>query len=177
MKRARILVTMSLLLAPHLVGLAQESKFEMKLMGGYLNQIKPPNNFSSPFQNGGFLGIGLFNESKLGGANFEIHFNHLSKRPEGPIINYYEGFSLKGQANYLVKIFPIGESHLFLGPGVAIHQPLKGNGDYNGPSFGANGKITAPVKISVVVFYLTYDVDYLTGPGFWRNSVGISFML
>ncbi|MFM2250201.1 MAG: hypothetical protein RLZZ358_1128 [Bacteroidota bacterium] len=177
MKRARILATFSLLLIFHLNGLAQEAKFEMKLMGGYLNQIKPPNNFSTPFQNGGFLGIGLFNESKLGGANFEIHLNHLSKRPEGPIINYYEGFSLKGQANYLVKIFPIGESHLFLGPGVAIHQPLKSNGDYNGPSFGANGKIMAPLKISGVVFNLTYDLDYLTGPGFWRNSVGISFRL
>ena len=177
MKSARILATFSLLLIPHLFGLAQEAKFEMKLMGGYLNQIKPPNNFLTPFQNGGFLGISSFNESKLGGVNFEIHFNHLSKRPEGSKINYYEGFSLKGQANYLVKIFPIGESHLFLGPGVAIHQPLKSNGDYNGPSFGANGKIMAPVKISGVLFYLTYDLDYISLQGLWRNSLGISFML
>lgn len=177
MKRARILGTFSLLLTFHLIGLAQQTKFDAKLMAGYLNQIKPPKNFSTSFQNGGFLGIGLFNESKFGSVNFEIYLNHLSKRPEGPIINYYEGFSLKGQGNYLVKIFPIGESHLFLGPGVAIHQPLKSNGDYNGPSFGANGKIMVPVKFSGVVFYLNYDVDFLTGPGFWRNSAGISFSL
>lgn len=177
MKRARFLATFSMLLFFNLYGLAQEAKFELRLMGGYLNQLEPPNNFSTPFQNGGFLGISLFNESKLGGANFEIHLNHLSKRPEGSKINYYEGFSLKGQANYLVKIFPIGESHLFLGPGVAIHQPLKSNGDYNGPSFGANGKIMAPLKISGVLLYLTYDLDYISLQGFWRNSVGISFRL
>jgi hypothetical protein len=60
---------------------------------------------------------------------------------------------------------------------VAIHQPLKSNGDYNGPSFGANGKIMAPLKISGVLLYLTYDLDYISLQGFWRNSVGISFRL
>lgn len=177
MKTPRILVTFFSLFIFHHYGLAQEAKFEIKLMGGYLNQLEPPKNFSIPFQKGGFFGIGLFNESKLGGSNFEIHLNYLSKRPEGQIINYYEPFSLKGQANYLVRIFPIGESHLFLGPGLAIHQPLNSIGDYNGPSFGANGKIMAPLIISGVVFYLTADVDYLTIPGFWRNSIGINFRL
>jgi hypothetical protein len=175
MKIIRVLVTISLLLVPHLYGLAQEPKFDFKLMGGYLSQINSPKS-KSPVQYGGFIGIGVFNESKLGGTNFEFYLNYLSKHtPKELIINNYEGFSLKGQANYLLKIFPIGESHLFLGPGVAIHQPLKSSGDYNGPSFGANGKIMAPVKLSGVLFYLTYDLDYLTGPGFWRNSVGISF--
>ncbi|MDP2041797.1 MAG: hypothetical protein Q8S14_09825 [Algoriphagus sp.] len=175
MKGFRILASLIVLFIFHLNGFAQENKFDFQLSGGYLSQINTPKSASS-VQYGGFVGIGVFKESKIGRLNIDLDLNYLSKHsPKELRINNYEGFSHKGQANYLLKFFPIGESHLFLGPGVAIHQPLKSSANFNGPSFGANGKVMAPVKLSGVLFYLTYDLDYLTGPGFWRNSVGISF--
>ncbi len=175
MRLASILILLLSVFAGISEGFGQEKKFDFQVLGGYLSQINTPK-FASPVQYGGFVGIGVFKESKIGRLNIDLNLNYLSKHsPKELRINNYEGFSLKGQANYLLKIFPIGESHLFLGPGVAIHQPLKSSANFNGPSFGANGKVMAPVKLSGVLFYLTYDLDYLTGPGFWRNSVGISF--
>lgn len=156
-------------------GFGQEKKFDFQVLGGYLSQINTPKS-ESPVQYGGFVGIGVFKESKIGRLNFDLDLNYLSEHsPKELIINNYQGFSLKGQTNYLIKTFPIGESFVYLGPGAAIHQSLNGNGDYNGPSFGANFKILFPVRISDFSFFLTYDFDYITSQGYIRNGIGISF--
>lgn len=156
-------------------GFGQEKKFDFQVLAGYLNQINTPKS-ASPVQYGGFVGIGVFKESKIGRVNFDLDLNYLSEHsPKELIINNYQGLSLKGQANYLIKTFPIGESFLYLGTGAAIHQSLNGNGDYNGPSFGVNFKILVPVRISDFSFFISYDLDYITIQGYIRNGIGISF--
>lgn len=175
MKRSRIIASFIVLFIFHLNGFSQEDKFDFQVLGGYLSQINTPKS-ESPVQYGGFVGIGVFKESKIGRLNFDLDLNYLSEHsPKELIINNYQGFSLKGQANYLIKTFPIGESFVYLGPGAAIHQSLNGNGDYNGPSFGANFKFLFPVRISDFSFFLTYDFDYITSQGYLRNGIGISF--
>lgn len=175
MKRSRIIPLLFVPFIFYLNGFAQEKKFDFELSGGYLSQINTPKS-ASPAQYGGFIGIGVFKESKLGRLNFNLDLNYLSEdSTKELIINNYQGFSLKGQANYLVKTFVIGESFLYLGPGAAVHQPLNANGDYNGPSMGANFKVLFPVKISDFSFFINYDFDYIISQGYIRNGIGISF--
>ncbi len=175
MKKSKIFSSLIVVCIFHLKGFAQENKFEFQLSGGYLSQINTPKS-ASPVQRGGFMGIGVFKELKLGKLNFDLDLNYLSKEStKDLIINNYQRFSIKGQANYLVKTFVIGESFLYLGPGAAIHQPLNANGDYNGPSLGANFKVLFPIKISDFPFFLSYDFDYIISHGYIRNGIGISF--
>lgn len=155
-------------------GICQTKIYDFKIHGGIVNQI---SESSQSNQWGAFLGGGAVRYANLGRWDLDLSFIYLNKTSPDRIINTYEGMSLKGQTNFLFKILPIGENYLYLGPGIAIHQPLNNNGDYNGPSFGANGKIMAPIILSGVPFYFTYDFDYITLPGFWRNSVGVSFHL
>ncbi|MDO8965455.1 hypothetical protein [Algoriphagus sp.] len=155
-----------------LKGICQSKNYDLKIHGGIVSQIQ---GSSQSNQLGAFLGGGAVRHAQLGRWDLDLSFIYLNKTTPDRRINTYEGISLKGQTNFLFKILPMGDSFLYLGPGIAIHQPLNSSGDYNGPSFGANGKVMAPLKLSGILFYLTYDLDYLTGPGFWRNSVGIAF--
>jgi hypothetical protein len=175
MRSIRVLIFLISVFASISGGYGQENKFDFQVKLGYLSQVNTPKS-ESPAQYGGFVGYGVFKDSNLGRMTFDLDLNYLSKHtPKELRINNYEGFSLKGQANYLLKIFPIGDSFLYFGPGIAIHQPLKSSGVNNGPSFGANGKIIVPATLGGVRFYFTYDLDFLTGPGFWRNGIGIAF--
>jgi hypothetical protein len=155
-----------------LKGICQSKNYDLKIHGGIVSQIQ---GSSQSNQLGAFLGGGAVRHAQLGRWDLDFSVIYLNKTTPDRRINTYEGISLKGQTNFLFKILPIGENYLYLGPGIAIHQPLKSSGDYNGPSFGVNGKLMVPVKLGGVPFYLTYDADYLTLMGFWRNSLGIAF--
>jgi hypothetical protein len=168
----RIFLFLSISIFFSLNGICQTKNYDFKIVGGIVNQL-PDNSQSNQY--GGFLGGGAVRHAQLGRWDVDLSFIYLNKTSPERRINTYDGISLKGQTNFLFKILPIGDSFLYLGPGIAIHQPLKSSGDYNGPSFGVNGKLMVPVKLGEVPFYLTYDADYLTLMGFWRNSIGITF--
>jgi hypothetical protein len=168
----RIFLFLSISIFFSLNGICQTKSFDFKIVGGIVNQDA---GSSQTNQMGAFLGGGAVRHADLGRWDVDLSFIYLNKTSPERRINTYDGISLKGQTNFLFRVLPIGDSFLYLGPGIAIHQPLKNSADYNGPSFGANGRIMMPVKIGGVPFYLTYDADFLTGPGFWRNSIGIAF--
>jgi hypothetical protein len=154
----------------------QKGKIDIQLLGGVVNQTNLPE-YEKPNQFGGYLGVGISKGVNWGRLDATLNFIFLDRELPDPIFNTYKNLSLKGQANYLFKTFSIGEDYFYIGPGLAIHQPFDASGDYNGPSFGANGKVMAPVKISGFPFYITYDFDYITIQGFIRNSIGVSFWL
>ncbi len=154
----------------------QKGKIDIQLLGGVVNQTNLPE-YGNPNQFGGYLGVGIYKDVNGGRLDAALNFIFLDRELPDPNINTYKNWSLKAQANYLFKAFSIGDDYFYIGPGVAIHQPFSGSGDYNGPSFGANAKAMAPVKISNFPFYITYDFDYITLQGYIRNSIGVSFWL
>jgi len=153
----------------------QSDKISYNAIGGLVNQTNADDK-TNPNQFGGYLGASAFKNLSKSKFNLEIQAIFLTrKEPEEFNTNSHKGLGYKVQLNYLVKTFPMGKDFIYLGPGIAINQALAGGHGYNGPSFGANFKAMFPVRISDFPFYITYDLDYLTGINFMRNSVGISF--
>lgn len=153
----------------------QSDKITFNVIGGLVNQSNLSER-GNPNQFGGYIGSSAFKNLSKAKLNLELQVVYLNRtEPETVLVNNYKNFSVKGQLNYLIKTFPLADDFIYLGPGVAIHQPLNGNGDYNGPSFGANFKAMIPVKISKFPFFVTYDFDYITIQGFMRNGIGLSF--
>jgi hypothetical protein len=153
----------------------QSEEISYNAIGGLVNQTNSVEK-GNVNQLGGFLGASAFKNLSKSKINLEIQAIFLTRNvPETLRINTYKGLSYKVQLNYLVKTFPMGKDFIYLGPGIAINHPLSGNGDYNGPSFGANFKAMVPVRISDFPFYITYDFDYLTLIGLMRNGIGINF--
>ena len=158
-------------------GYCQEKKINLNLSGGILNQTNL-SEINNTNQFGGFLGISAFKDLQKAKVNVEIQTIFLTRMVEKVNdVNTYKGINLKGQINYLIQTFNLGDRFVYIGPGMAIHQPLNSSGDYNGPSFGANLKALVPIRISDFSFFLTYDFDYITIQGYMRNGIGINFQL
>jgi hypothetical protein len=161
--------------------IGQDKKLDFQVFGVFAHQTD--NVYANPSQNGGGVGFGVYKGNKLGKVGFEVDLLALNR----PTLKYakahtFEGMSFAVKLNFLFKTIAVGRSHLLLGPGIGIYQPLNWDEKFSGrngygPNFGVNAKALMPVRISDFPFYLIYNFDFITDKGYIRNSFGVGYKL